>query len=217
MAQRKKNNELAKQTKTHKKTTKNEEQSENTKLIIEHNHPIAQAINKFLHRARDIKSAANIHIPLSLKRKKQRFTEIAKILEETDTLVKEKNKASQILRITKTVDAFRKLERLIQSDVPEILETSLFLGLFSSYDAFTGDLLKSIYSKKPELFNKMNRTVSLSEVVKFDSFDEMKSSILLNEIENFRRNGYIEQFETLEKDFDVKLKEFERWSQFVEF
>ncbi|MFN2392435.1 MAG: hypothetical protein ABR566_10765, partial [Pyrinomonadaceae bacterium] len=151
------------------------------------------------------------------KRKKQRFTEIAKILEETDTLVKEKNKASQILRITKTVDAFRKLERLIQSDVPEILETSLFLGLFSSYDAFTGDLLKSIYSKKPELFNKMNRTVSLSEVVKFDSFDEMKSSILLNEIENFRRNGYIEQFETLEKDFDVKLKEFERWSQFVEF
>lgn len=216
MATKTESNKIAKKPRTRKQTNKEEDPLENADIMIEHNHPIAQSINKFLHRARDIKSAANIHIPLSLKRKKQRFTEIAKSLEGGEKLLKGKSKGSEILGISKTIDAFRKLERLIQSDVPKILETSLFLGLFSSYDAFTGDLLKSIYIKKPELFNNLNRSIQLSEVVKFESFDEMKNSLLLEEIEDFRRNSYVEQFEKLEKTFDLKLKEFEHWSQFVE-
>jgi hypothetical protein len=39
---------------------------------------------------------------------------------------------------------------------------------------------------------------------------------LQEEIEQFKRKSYVEQFEDLEKTFGLKLKEFERWPQFVE-
>jgi hypothetical protein len=185
MPQTKKKDATANKVKTQQNTdSKDGQKSEST---VEHSHLIAQAINKFLHRARDIEVAAVTHIPISVKRRKQKYSDIVKTFDEADSLSKQKNRASEIVKITKTIEAFRKYERLEQSNVPEVLEISLFLGLFSCFDAFTGNLLKAIYSKKPELFNKMNRNVPLSDVLKFNSFEEMKNSILLNEIENFRR------------------------------
>ncbi|MCR4348161.1 MAG: hypothetical protein NUV55_13315 [Sulfuricaulis sp.] len=100
--------------------------------------------------------------------------------------------------------------------MPEVVETSLFLGMFSAYDAFTGNLIAEIYRLKPELFNVINRNVPVSEILQFDSFEALKESVLHDEIENFRRKSYVEQFEDMEKVFDLNLKIFDRWPQFVE-
>ena len=96
------------------------------------------------------------------------------------------------------------------------MERSLFVGLFSAFDTFTGDLLTAIYEKKPALFGKIEREIPLSEILRFESFDEFKKSLLRNEIDRFRRLSYVEQFEALEKSFDITLKKFEGWPDFVE-
>ncbi len=185
-------------------------------VIEKKEHAIALAINNFLHRVRDIEVAAGIYISLSSRRRLRNFRRLIRELEKGEELLKDDAQSFQILGMTRTLEAVRKLERIKQSNVPRILETSLFLGLFSSYDAFTGDLLTAIYSKKPELFNNVNRSVPVSEILQYRSFDELKDAVLQSEIELFRRKSYVEQFEHLQSTFGIELKTFERWPQFVE-
>jgi len=94
---------------------------------------------------------------------------------------------------------------------------SLYIGIFSEYDVFIGDLLEAIYELKPELFKGIKREITLSELLEFASVDAVKQDILDKEIDSFRRNSYVEQFIELESKFDVKtLRTFEEWPAFVE-
>jgi len=69
---------------------------------------------------------------------------------------------------------------------------SLLLNLFSSFDAYMGELISSIYLKRTELFKSLDRTMSISEMLKYESLEDVKSIILCNEIESLRRKSYIE-------------------------
>jgi hypothetical protein len=97
-----------------------------------------------------------------------------------------------------------------------MIESSLFLGMFSAYDAFSGDLLTAIYLKKPDLFQKVNRSVPVSEILQFKSFEDLRESVLQGEVESFRRKSYVEQFDDLQVTFGIELKTFEHWPHFVE-
>lgn len=179
-------------------------------------HPIAQAVDDFLNRARDIEFNANTFIPLSVTVVKEQFKKVHSDLREGGKLLDEDNQADQILGITKVQKAYNRINRLNKSRIPNMLEVSLFLGLFSAFDAYTGALLTAIYNKKPELFGKMNKSVTVASILQHTSFESLKKEILHDEIENFRRKSYVEQFEELEATFGLKLKAFERWPQFVE-
>jgi hypothetical protein len=96
------------------------------------------------------------------------------------------------------------------------MENSLFVGLFSAFDAFTGELVNAMYQKKPELFHTITRSVTLGEILQFESVDALKQDLLEKEIEAFRRESYTEQFEAFGRRFDLKLTSFDRWSEFVE-
>jgi hypothetical protein len=101
--------------------------------------------------------------------------------------------------------------RVVDSQLTETLKSSLFLGIFSAYDAFLGDLLTAIYGKKPELFNNVKQEIPVAEVLRYDSFAELKAAVVNDEVESLRRRGYVEQFECLEKTLRTKLREFDRW------
>lgn len=113
-------------------------------------------------------------------------------------------------------EALTCMERLSETNLPQTLLNSLFLGLFSAYDAFSGDLLHALYLARPEFLENLKVEASLSELLKYDSFSELKEAVLYEEIESFRRKSYIEQFESLEKRFKLSLKKFEHWPEFVE-
>lgn len=188
-------------------------QSEQEKLLA---HPIVKAINAFLHRARDVEEIARTFIPLAYKFRKKQLEDVIEDLNKGKTAFSITDEAERVLAFKNLSVTLRRADRLKASDVPAILETSLFLGLFSKYDAFSGDLLKAIYLKKPELFNAIHRSVTISEILKFQSYEELKLNVLHAEIEAFRRKSYVEQFEDLESSFGLKLKLFKNWSKFVE-
>jgi hypothetical protein len=180
-------------------------------------HEIAQAINKFLHQIRDIEFCARTFIPASAKINKEQAEKINNEINEGRSILNEGNEKTYGVGANKIVEAIRRAERLTSSRIPIVLESSLFLGMFSAFDTFTGDLLTTIYNKNPKLFLNLNRSVPVSEILKYQSFDELKTITLQDEIEDFRRKGYVDQFDDLEKRFGFKtLKAFDKWSDFVE-
>lgn len=179
-------------------------------------HPISIAVETYMHAARDIKFACKTFLPLaghfeanSRKRLVKRYDDALVLFDSTD--------AEHKVRGTKLLlETIRKTARHKFSDVSTILERSLFLSLFSAFDVYTGELLRALCNLNPTLLNTFNRSIPLKDVLSAQSLESLRSVVLTEEIENFRRKSYSEQFDTLEKWFDVKLKKFEKWPLFIE-
>jgi hypothetical protein len=179
-------------------------------------HPIAQAISTFLDSVRDIESLARIYVPLSYQRRRKLFNQIERDIQKNIEYLKTDDHDTRVMIMTRLLDAIERFNRLSQSKVPQMLQSSLFLGMFSAYDIFTGELLTAIYQKRPELFRRVNRSIPVSEILEYSSFDELRGAVLQDEIDAFRRKSYVEQFGDLEATFGLKLRAFEVWPQFVE-
>ena len=179
-------------------------------------HPIASAIDGFVHSARDIRLAgrlfvgtAHIVFRAQMEDARDRLREAANLLESADA-------ASRGRGIQGANKALLVSKRLANAKVPSVLETGLFLSLFSAYDAFTGELLRGLYRRKPALFSSINRALTFSEILAASSLEDVKAAVLDDDIEQFRRKSYVEQFEQLATRFDVRLTSFENWPAFVE-
>lgn len=179
-------------------------------------HPIDEAITRFLHRARDIKWSCRAFIPTAEGIMKERHDKAVEQIKSGELLLASKDAIERVHGMKLILEAMRKLQRISYSKIPEVIETSLFLSLFSTFDAYTGELLTAIYERKPELFGKLNRQVELVDVLTASSIEDLKKSVLEDVIECFRRKSYVEQFTELEKTFGLTLKAFSRWSDFVE-
>lgn len=186
------------------------------KKIVEEKHPIAFAMDTFLHRVMDILHAANVFIPLSIQNDKNEMDDIKKNLEEAKEAFATKNKDLIIVTQRKILENLSRLERCKESKVPTILKHSLFVNLFSMFDAYTGDLLTALFTLKGDLYNSVNRSFTLSDLLTYKSFEDIKVQALQLEIESFRRKSYVEQFKDLENMFGIKLSKFSKWPDFVE-
>ncbi len=179
-------------------------------------HPIASAIDKFLHRVWGIQYSAITFIPKVLDVHHENIKKMRAKLVETRKLLYNKDISVRKVGLKEVWNVYPKARRLIDSNIIEITVNGYFLSLFSAFDAYTGNLLSSIYLKKPALFNRLERSMTVSEMLQYDSLNNIKLIILQKEIESFRRDSYIEQFKDLESKFDIKLKLFKRWPEFVE-
>jgi len=182
---------------------------------------ISAAISKALHRCRDIEAAAKFLVPLCSLMQNNMWKSASQSFDSAKATASEsqsqsgKRKSPEIIA-AELDEAILCLERLGEANLAKTLLTSLFLGLFSAYDAFTGALLKAIYKKRPELVDSLNIQVPLNDLLKFENISDIKESVIADEIENFRRKSYVEQFEQLEKRFGIELRKFDHWVQFVE-
>lgn len=179
-------------------------------------HRVAQAIDEFVHRARDIKFAARVFVPAAAQIIEQQYKDLEKSLEKGERLSESENSAEKAYSARLITEELRKGVRLTRSQLPDVVETSLFLSLFSAFDAYTGELLRALHVIKPELFARLNRAIPLSEVLAAKGIEELKKSVLDDEVETFRRKSYVEQFEYLETAFGLPLRKFEKWADFVE-
>lgn len=185
-------------------------------------HPIAAAIDKLVLRVSDVRQSLRQFIPQAAK---WHLKEVKRWEKEMETYMKrlDLNDAGEpqdspelAVTIKGLFDASAKLERLEKSEMLEILATGHFLAMFTAFDAFTGDLLTALYQKKPEMFRHLQRSMTISEMLQHEHIDDIKTIILQSEIEAFRRNSYVEQFQLLETRFGIPLKKFSTWPLFVE-
>ena len=97
-------------------------------LPVEEAHPIARAINVFLHQIRDIESNAKYFIPAAKDLQKGLFKEVKKGVDDAANILKTNDKNSKALGTNKLIDSIRKIERLQLSRMPFVLESSLYSG-----------------------------------------------------------------------------------------
>jgi len=99
----------------------------------------------------------------------------------------------------------------------EVAPRSFLVALISQYDAYLGNLLKSLFSLRSELLESSERSLTFSELCKFQSVDNAREYILEKEIETLLRKSHAEQFSWLEKRFGINLRtDLPIWPTFIE-
>lgn len=94
---------------------------------------------------------------------------------------------------------------------------SFLVALVSEYDAYLGGLIKALFYLRPELLEASERSLTFAELCQFGSVDAAREYVLEKEIETLLRKSHVEQFEWLEKKFDLKLRvDLPVWPCFVE-
>lgn len=178
---------------------------------------IKDVIDTFLHRILDIEDCAKEYIVAAAKSYNDNAKKLKSDIEKNQkALENEAEETARVLTVKELRKTLREIERHNRSSPVTTLERSLFISLFSVFDKFVGDLVAVLYSKKPELYNKINKEISLSEVLKYESMDELRQVFLDKEIETIRRKGYIDQFKDLEGRFSITLTKFKEWPYFIE-
>lgn len=203
---------------------------ESTEIALETNtnkkrrfdpHPLAEIINDYLQAIRSIGETAQLTLPHveSWLKDEMKATE-KQIQKFIPAKPKKGEKIEVILDCARDFADFtksiRKLQELSKNRAPKVLARSLFMQVFSEFDAFTGAILKCIYLKNDSLLKGISREISLTDLLEFEDLNAVKKSMLEREIDTFRRDSYIEQFISLEKKFGISLRKFKEWGEFVE-
>lgn len=108
-----------------------------------------------------------------------------------------------------------KRDHMIHSSI--LLPRSLFVSLFSQYDAFLGRILKAIFIKKPEIINGSEKQLTFELLNSFNSISAAREYIIEKEVESILRMSHSEQFKWMENAFKTTLtKDIDVWPIFIE-
>ena len=186
-------------------------------IVASEGFEVNKVIDIFLHRVMDIEDCAKEYISAAAKGYNQNAKKlIGNIEKHQKTLEDERDETIRVLTVKELRKTLREIERHNSSSPVTTLEKSLFINLFSVFDKFIGDLVAVLYSKNPDLYKNINKEITLSEALNYDSMDELRQVFLDKEIEANRRKGYIDQFKDLETKLSIKLTKFEEWPYFIE-
>lgn len=205
---------------------------------------IGEIVNKLIHRLSDLDATLELFVPKAIEEynarldkaegyykqfndykkanpeqfPEQEFEEVKAEdheSESSDLLVCDIQEHEAMLALKQASKIYK---ATLNSDIVSTLNQAIFLNSYSIWDAFTGELLSALYRLKPELYSKFQKSVPFELVMQADSIEVIKTRILEDDIENFRRDSYIEQFKSLEKRFGFEtLRKFKLWEIFVEF
>ena len=176
-----------------------------------------ETVYRFVDNISTVRYCAQTYIPISIEITRKTHKELFAATGSLKSLFTgnaPQLKMGEAVQSLKTIEKFRRYKTLDRQDS---LARSFFLSLFSFFDAFTGDLLSAIYRQRPELLESDDKTLTLAEIMRHGSIDDLKQQVIQKEIEQFRRESYIEQFNLFENRFGIKtLRQFKGWPSFVE-
>jgi hypothetical protein len=178
--------------------------------------PIAKAITVLIHKLRDFEDCAAQFVPAAAAMHVDSITAVTKELTRSVEMLRSKDEHKKVIGLGRVLDWIPKSEYIVHANPARVLRESLFIGMFSAFDAFTGDLLRALFEKKPALFSSLKRQFDVTAIVESTTLDDLKRSLIEDEIESFRRESYNDQFNRLEGLFSIKLRNFPRWGDFIE-
>lgn len=179
-------------------------------------HPLTEALADFMQRVDDIYFAVTAMVPATADMLKRSAKKLDKTLADAEEKIRSGSPAEAASAGAVIVEAGHSSERLFRSRLPEVVEQSLFVNLYSEYDYFFGLVLRELYRRRPDLLASLSKQISFDELIKFESIDSIKNSVLEAEIDSIRRESYVEQFAILHKKFGLPLTKFQEWPDFVE-
>jgi hypothetical protein len=99
----------------------------------------------------------------------------------------------------------------------QLLPRTFLVSFVSTFDAFLGNLVNALFQCKPEVLNASGKQLTYKELISFPDLEAARTHVADSEVESLLRKSHSEQFDWLEKTFDIKLREgLERWPLFIE-
>lgn len=179
-------------------------------------HPIAQSIEKLTSCIRDIGWAVLVSVPHAQKSQIRLMRKLATKQKKNLEAIKKSTGSTQAEATAGVLETARNIDMILASKMPDAIVRGLFIQLFSEFDNYTGNLIRSIATIDESKFFHLKREISIGELKSLPTIDALKHDLLEKEIEDLRRESYPKQFQSLEKDYEIVLTKFDEWGDFIE-
>ena len=180
---------------------------------------VARAVNDFVRIIDGLSKTLTISMGSLLEEDEEAHKKIDNYIEKYGLVREEDGKKYFRIKSHEYCHDYNMLrERLdrVHAALP-VLPRSLQVALVSQYDAFLGNLLRSLINLRPELLKASGTTLTFAELTQFGSLDDARDFVLEKEIETMLRKSHADQFTFLENKFDIELrKDLPEWPAFVE-
>lgn len=175
---------------------------------------ITELLDNYMRHLGNIEECAASYIPYAKNAQITSINKMAfKCLELTEDIANgiTEGKADKIYRLARGIHAKASFSH------DQILAQSLLISAFSAFDAYLGRLLRYFYSRKKELLGAIDRTATLSDLVKFPDLKSAIDSLIDKDIDSILRDSYTDAFGKIAKRFGLNtVTAFEGWKRFVE-
>lgn len=99
----------------------------------------------------------------------------------------------------------------------DLVSRSFVTAMVSQFDVFIGNLVRSIYEKRPDVLQLRSKSISYAQIIECGDVRVLEQQLIDGEVEGLLRQSHIDHFEWLEKKLDIPLrKNLEIWPRFVE-
>lgn len=122
-------------------------------------HPLAESLADFMQRVDDIYFAVTTMVPATAEIMNRRAKKINKALADAEDKIRSGTPAEAASAGAAIVEAGHQSERFSRSRLPQIIEQSLFINLFSEYDFFFGLILRELYRRRPDLLASLSKHI----------------------------------------------------------
>ncbi|WP_353063918.1 hypothetical protein RBB77_22085 [Tunturibacter psychrotolerans] len=86
-----------------------------------------------------------------------------------------------------------------------IVPQSLLISMVSQYDAFLVAATKNLFLLKPEKIRTAERTISVKDLAKFTSIEEVLQELIEDELDEVLRGSHLSQIQWVAKKFDFQV------------
>lgn len=187
------------------------EKDQDDKLKGKTNCVFSDAINKYI----DLLNSQMDSFPIifntlaaNVKASANRFN---RFLNEKDVKIEEDGESKDVIYKV-PIESGKEFERLQEElshsiNAYSLIPRNTVVAMVSLYDAYLADLIECAYIIKPELLNTNEKTFSFSDIIVFESIDNLKKHVIEKDVESIIRESHLEQFKILSKKFNVSLTE----------
>lgn len=170
------------------------------KQIEQERHIFADVLTSYLHLLKSqMKTYPIIHNTLTA-RLKANVTRIDKFFKAHNISAAESDDKSSYSIPANLMKQFIQLTEDIDHAVQALQLTprNLIVAFVSIYDSFISDIIRAIYTIKPELLNSCAKEIPVTQVLRAESIEVIKQQIIDKEAETVLRDSHLKQLKWLE-------------------
>lgn len=178
-----------------------------------------ELINPFLHNLDAMRESLNPLLIMAWAMNKSASKEHKNALEEFGT---ETEKTEEYTKYDVPFEHARRVakKRLKHSRAKRAfnyLPRLMLISFVNEYDAFLRRLISLLHQHEPKLLKASERSLTISELMEFENFEEAQRFLIECEVESVLRKSHLEHFKWIEGRFGIELRKgLDRLPLFVE-
>jgi hypothetical protein len=164
---------------------------------------LSRVTERFLLQLDALLETASRITPILVLNERQAYLEEEKFSKSFEALPDD-------LDIDKWFIEFRKLEALTNSHIKatearRMLPSSFLVSMVGLYDAYFANVVRQLFILRPEKIRSGEKTVSIQQIVKHTSIDDILTEVVNDELDEVLRGSHLDQLEWVAKKFDFKI------------